>query len=343
MTTIVKTDQCKTFSELQGMVDSNALNENLGQLSEKSEALEGSGVLFAPLPGFFFGSCGPMKVESPQLQSVYYDEPAFSVTLVLGGLVQYMVTGEEKSPILLNKNMFVAGYWEDTEVQTMYPKQESYSHIGFLVSQRSLEEYFGQAASNHIRDLIRQKGTAANMVAGPAFLDMVLHIQQATLNIQSGSASALLALRGVALNCFAKLVSSISSLGKSSAPYPPHQTDVKRIAEMKEFIDTNFLEIDTVRSVHSQFGMSLSKANNLFKSQYFVTIAQYVHGCKMAYAYSRLVTRECNVTECAMEVGYSNISHFISSFKKRYNLTPKAVTRLHLSPLSQRVEHSARV
>ncbi|WP_196772876.1 helix-turn-helix transcriptional regulator [Pseudodesulfovibrio alkaliphilus] len=342
MTTIVNTDQCKTFSELQGMADSNALNENMGRLSEKSEVLEGSGVLFAPLPGFFFGSCGPMRVESPLLQSVYFDEHAFAVMLVLDGSAKYTVAGKEEFSVSLCKNMVIAGCWEDAEVRTIYPKQESYSHIGFLVSQTVLEAYFGKAASKQIRDLIRKKGNAANIVAGPALSDTVLHVQKAIVDIQNGSVADLLALRGGALNCFVKLVDAISHLGTNLASYPPNQTDVERIAALKEYIDTNFLEVDTVRDVHSRFGMSLSKANNLFKSQYGVTIAQYIHGCKMAYAYSRLVARECNVTECAMEVGYSNISHFITSFKRTYNLTPKAVTRLHV-PLTQGMENCARV
>jgi hypothetical protein len=55
MTTRVTAKEFRTFSELQAIADSNALNENLGNISEKNDTLNGSGVLFAPLPGFYLG------------------------------------------------------------------------------------------------------------------------------------------------------------------------------------------------------------------------------------------------------------------------------------------------
>lgn len=328
--TKVNAEKCRTFSELKGISESNSLNESLGKLTQKNGVVDGSGVLFSPLPGFFFGYCGQLKVESPMSQSVYYDEQVFALTLVLEGACNYTVGGAANNRFSLQKNMFVAGCWDGIDVETAYPKQASYSHIGFLLTKTAADIYLGKVASREIRRIIESKGGPEKTVVGSALSETIVHIQQALNEAQNDSASALLALRCGALNCFVMLMNNLFSFGAGSRHYPPHQADVRQIVKLKDHIDENFLEISTVKDVCSQFCMSLSKANNLFKAQYRVTIAQYIHDYKMAYAYSRLVERKCNVTECAMEVGYSNISHFISSFKKRYKLTPKAVTLLHL-------------
>lgn len=332
MTTRIRAKRFRTFSDLQGVADSHSLNERLGRISERNNILHGSGVLFAPLPGFYLGYCGPLHVETIMQQNLFYDEPVFVATLVTDGVARY-VTGEASGySFSLKKNMFLAGYWDHLDVRTILPQQDSYSHIGFMFTKTALETYFGESASNEIRELIKNKGDSGHTVVGDALSDTVFRAQRSVVDTQNCSMSDMLALRGVALNCFAMLVNNISSLGSRAKAYPPHQTDVQRIARLKEYIDDNFLMINTVREICARFGMSFSKANNLFKTMYLVTIAQYLHDYKMAYAYSRLVSRECNVTECAMEVGYSNISHFITSFKKRYNLTPKAATRLHAQP-----------
>jgi AraC-like DNA-binding protein len=40
-----------------------------------------------------------------------------------------------------------------------------------------------------------------------------------------------------------------------------------------------------------------------------------------------LKERKMNVSQCAFAVGYSNVGHFISAYKKLYGITPKQTMR----------------
>lgn len=329
MTTNVTAQTVNTFSEFKKISQTNILNKKLGIISERNDALNGSGVLFSPLPGFYFGHCGPLKINSTIHQCLYYDEPVFVAALVLEGSCDYQNHVQGSAPLSLKKNMLLAGYWEDLNIETIIPKQKSYSHLGFFFTKTALEKYFGKNTTSQLHKLINSKNSTFNTVIGHATSNTILRVQESFATTEDITTSDLLTLRGNALNCFVALVSNISSFNSPKTTYPPHQMDVQKIASLKDYIDKNFLTIEKVTALCSEFGMSFSKANSLFKSLYLLTISQYIHDCKMTYAYSNLVTQKYNVTECAIEVGYSNISHFISSFKKRYNVTPKAVTKLH--------------
>nr|WP_269203853.1 AraC family transcriptional regulator [Pseudodesulfovibrio alkaliphilus] len=100
------------------------------------------------------------------------------------------------------------------------------------------------------------------------------------------------------------------------------------MAELKSAIEKDFSSVRSVADLCAGIGMSLSKANKAFKALYAISIAQYIQQCKMSYAYSVLVQRQLNVSECTFAVGYSNASHFITAFKKHFGITPKAVSRL---------------
>lgn len=97
--------------------------------------------------------------------------------------------------------------------------------------------------------------------------------------------------------------------------------------KLKNEIENQFLMIDTVEELYSKVGINRSKINQGFKHLYGVSIAKFVHKCKMEYAYSMLEKRRMNVSQCAFAIGYSNVGHFISAYKKLYGITPKQTMR----------------
>ena len=313
------------FSNLRKIADACALNEKLGLLHRDSGALQGSGTLFVPMPGFYLGHCGPIKISSPFSMPFLCDEPVVTATLVLSGSCRYSFQVPQSPVFTLQKNMFLLGYWDNITVNSYFPEQENYDHIGFFFTKSSLAAYFGDATSKQICDQLIAAGPCGTL-SGLAQPDVTFLARQAFSEVRSATATDLLSFRSAALNCFIKLIDRVSRPERRTF-LMPHEDDKRKIAQLKEYIEQNFSTIEKAGDVCARFGMSFSKANKLFKALYSVTIAQYTQDHKMAYAYSMLVKRKRNVTECASEIGYTNISHFIASFKKRYNLTPKAASR----------------
>lgn len=72
-------------------------------------------------------------------------------------------------------------------------------------------------------------------------------------------------------------------------------------------------------------GRSVSTFNREFKALYGTTPKQWLIERRLAHAHALLSTNQWSVTSIAMEVGYTNVSHFIAAFKKRYAKTPHQI------------------
>jgi len=70
-------------------------------------------------------------------------------------------------------------------------------------------------------------------------------------------------------------------------------------------------------------GRSISSFNRDFKAAYNMPPKQWLQNKRMAYAYQRLSETNLTVTHIASDLGYDNVSHFIKSFKEKYQITPK--------------------
>jgi AraC-like DNA-binding protein len=80
----------------------------------------------------------------------------------------------------------------------------------------------------------------------------------------------------------------------------------------------------TIADFANLSGRSLSTFNRDFKRKYGKSPKQWLIAKKMSEA-NKLLANGLNVTNCALEVGYSNVSHFIKAYKAIYGKTPKEI------------------
>ena len=85
----------------------------------------------------------------------------------------------------------------------------------------------------------------------------------------------------------------------------------------------------TIADFANLSGRSLSTFNRDFKRKYGKPPKQWLITKKMTEA-NNLLAKGLNVTSCALEVGYSNVSHFIKAYKAIYGKTPKEIKNNYL-------------
>lgn len=70
-------------------------------------------------------------------------------------------------------------------------------------------------------------------------------------------------------------------------------------------------------------GRSLSSFKREFKSVYRQTPGKWLNDKRLEYACELLLSSDLNINEIGYESGFRNSSHFIKSFKDKYQVTPK--------------------
>lgn len=116
-----------------------------------------------------------------------------------------------------------------------------------------------------------------------------------------------------------------ASIEKSevACPFLRDAESLQRIRAAKELLISNLVDPISVSQLAEKVGISEYKLKSGFKEVYSNTVYGYLLDYKLNYARHLLDLGKMQVYEVGYEVGYNNPSHFISAFKKKFNVTPK--------------------
>ena len=94
------------------------------------------------------------------------------------------------------------------------------------------------------------------------------------------------------------------------------------VEKAKSFIAENLSDAVTVRDVADYVGLSPEYFTKLFKQETGLNIKEYILQTKVEAAKEMMSHSDLSVSLVAMELGWSNFSHFTQVFKKFENMTP---------------------
>lgn len=110
--------------------------------------------------------------------------------------------------------------------------------------------------------------------------------------------------------------------GEQDIPIPLTAADAESLRTAREIL---LRRLDCPPSLHELsrlIQMNDFKMKRLFKQYYGKTIYQYIREERMEKACMLLQKGDCNVSQTAWAVGYTNISHFSEAFKKYHGISP---------------------
>lgn len=95
-----------------------------------------------------------------------------------------------------------------------------------------------------------------------------------------------------------------------------------------KFMEKEYMNKITIKMISDEFGMSEANFSQHFKKVMNVSPKEYLTQLKMKKA-KEIIGSE-SVTDAAFDLGYENVSNFISTFKGKYGITPKQFKKRYM-------------
>lgn len=122
-----------------------------------------------------------------------------------------------------------------------------------------------------------------------------------------------------------ELIAFQVNLLTGSRPRPDYVSagDEERIRHARNLLKSRMTEAPTLPELSALVGLSPSKLKKGFKAVYGKTAYACLHEDRMETARTLLAERQMNVSEVAWDIGYINVGHFSTAFRKHFGIRPK--------------------
>ena len=107
--------------------------------------------------------------------------------------------------------------------------------------------------------------------------------------------------------------------------------DGELMHEVRRYIETHYAENLCLENIADIFHLSISYLARQFKKYTGFTMNTYILSCRMGEAQRRLIFTDDSIAEIARKSGYSNLSYFYATFRKKVGCTPKAYKAMYMN------------
>ena len=114
-----------------------------------------------------------------------------------------------------------------------------------------------------------------------------------------------------------------SSKNEEVSAEPPIPEEMQRILD---YMNLHYREL-RVKDLHQAFFISPATLNRWFRKYLHLSAREFLEAKKLSYA-KQLLSEGVGVTETSMRAGFSDCSHFIAVFKKKFGRTPYVYRRM---------------
>ena len=231
----------------------------------------------------------------------------------------------EHCAVELQKNESSMVYFKDDNMNILFEMGEDSQIIVMLIP----VQYFHSLFSDENNYLLNFN----NFVIGKPIIEtktttpsqqVVLH---QIINKQDSSPLGNLFLKAKVFELFSLYFSNVNDNTNENCPFMSNEDTLGQLKKAKDIILENMADPPSLEELSKIVGLNIKKLKQGFKEVYGAPVFSFLLNYKLEFAKKLLIENQLNVNEIGNKVGYSNSSHFIAAFKRKFGTTPKQFTK----------------
>lgn len=190
------------------------------------------------------------------------------------------------------------------------------------------DSFIDDEKSNFILPFLQKKSTDIVCISQGEIPDRIHSLWGELIAEDSNSSSFYSAVRINAKRLLLSLVRTVLlPRGSEEDKYHISEYAVSQIYSVVSFVNDNFSSDLTPTQCAELIHVSYGYFAKLFRSVMGKTFKEYLLDVRMSQAHAMLLTSDRSVTEIALACGYSNLSYFVSEYRKTFGKTPGATQK----------------
>ena len=118
------------------------------------------------------------------------------------------------------------------------------------------------------------------------------------------------------------LCEEVRTLSTSSFAHVTEESSSRRVAKVKKYINSHYMEEVRLSTLANLVGMSESAFSRFFKTHTGKKLSEYIIDIRLGYASRMLIETSISIAEISYKCGFNNLSNFNRIFKKYKGCSP---------------------
>ncbi len=274
------------------------------------------------LGAFQFVNSGTISTQI----EVCHEKPFIHFLFSLSGEITVSAKSGEEQALLTANNFFMfSNPFQETKLCIVLPPLAKI--LSIIISMKELHEIFGSSFGRDesgTQDLMESYKMQRYFIEKEIEPSIAVITHQFFNSIKRSNVLKIYQQGKVMefLSLYMDMPNSVKEAG-SRCPFVMDSIEIEKIKEVREIIVKNIIDPPSLKALARLVGTNEFKLKVGFKSVFSNTVYGYLTDYRMEQARKLLTVDKSRIKEVASQVGYSNSSHFITAYKRKYGITPK--------------------
>ena len=250
-------------------------------------------------------------------------QPMVELGFNMGGPIQFTLHHESETgaEYVVNSGMAHISVCSFDSGVIEYTKDQSINWLGIILPLNLFKSFFEFSLNAYFKGIPEDAPIMSKMV-GQINAEMQAALRQIMMCRYLGQTKCLFLKSKII-----ELISYVSFYADggetvNSASYHLSASDREKMWIAKKILDKNLENPPSIIELARQVAVNEFKLKNGFREVHGITPYRYVSDQRLEKAREILLERRMNVTEVALTVGYSSLSHFAKIFREKFGVTP---------------------